>query len=365
LKYDREKCGNTEWISTDRFNKGDVPTGIAPYKMTEYQPGIRTVLQRNDKYYGAKPYYERVVLQSIPENGARIAALLSGSVDVIDAVPVNAIDQIDNNEKLQLISMPASRLIFFAFDQAGQPTPKIGGTNGANPFKDKRVREAINLGIDRAAIVDTIMDGIAEPSAGIVMANVFGSNPDLKVLPYDPKRARELLAQAGYPNGFEITISSPSDRYRNDAEVAQAVTQMLSQIGLKATLETVPQNVYFDRASKYEFSFFMGGASADSGEGLSQLLNLVHSRDAARGLGGANRGRYSSAAVDKYLDDALVTLDENARLGMLQKAQAEVYNDYGMVPLYHEVAVWAASKKVHFEPNAAQINIVYTARPAE
>ena len=364
LTYDRTKCGNDTWIATDRFNRAEVSTGIAPYRVTEYTPGIQTVLQRNDSYYGAKPYYERVTMRAIPENGARIAALLSGGVDVIDNVPVNAIDQIESNAGLQLISTPASRLIFFALDQAGETAPKTGRTKG-NPFKDKRVREALNIGINRQAIVDTIMDGIAEPSAGIVMANVFGANHDLQVLPYDPKRAKALLAEAGYPNGFDITVSAPSDRYRNDSEVAQAVTQMLTQIGLNATLETVPQNVYFDRASKYEYGFFMGGASADSGEGMSQLLNLVHTRDSARGLGGANRGRYSSPVVDKYLGEALTTLDQEKRRVMLQQAQKQVYDEFGMVPLYHEVAVWAAAKKVYFEANAAQINILYTAHPSK
>lgn len=363
LDYDRETCGNTEWIGTELFNNGTVRTGIAPYYVTEYQPGIQTVLQRNDDYYGEKPHYERVVLKSIPENGARIAALLSGGVDVIDGVPVNAIDQIADNEALELISMPASRLIFFAFDQEGEPTPKISGTDGKNPFKDVRVREALNLAVDRMGIVDTIMDGIAEPAAGIVMARVFGHNPDLALSPYDPVRARELLAEAGYPDGFELAINAPNDRYRNDAEVAQAVAQNLAQVGIKVTLETLPQSVYFDRASKFEFSLFMGGASADSGEGMSQLLNLVHTRDGDRGLGGANRGRYSSEITDGFLEKALVTLDEEERRGLLQSAEAQVHADFAYLPLYHEVAVWAARSDVYFEPNAAQLNVVYTARP--
>lgn len=365
LDYDREDCGNDEWLNTQAFNNSEIETGIAPYKVVGYTRGVETVLERNPNYYGPAPYYERVVLRAIPENGARIAALLSGDVDVIDAVPVNAIDQIYENENLQLISTPASRLIFFAFDQEGEPSPKISGTDGENPFKDVRVREAFNLAIDRLEIVDTVMDGIAEPASSIVMGTVFGHNPDLAPLPHDPERARELLAEAGYPDGFGITVSAPSDRYRNDTQVAQAVVQMLAQIGLDVELETYPQSVYFDRASNYEYSMYLGGASADTGEGLSQLLNLVHSRDLERGLGGANRGRYASEEVDALLGDALVTLDDEARREMLQEAQAVVYEDYGYMPLYHEVAVWAASSEVYFEPNAAQINILYTARPAE
>jgi len=365
LAYDEETCGNDEWIDTASFNDSSVDAGIGPYRVTSYQRGIETILERNDAYYGQAPHYQRVVLRSIPENGARIAALLSGDVDVIDAVPVNAIDQIYDNPDLQLISAPASRLIFFAFDHAGEPSPKISGTDGVNPLKDVRVREALNLAIDRSAIVSTIMDGIAEPASSIVMATIFGANPDLPPLPFDPERARQLLAEAGYPDGFKLTISSPTDRYRNDAEVAQAVTQMLAQIGLDVSLETYPQSVYFDRANNFEYSMYLGGASADTGEGLSQLLNLLHTRDPEAGFGGANRGRYSSAVVDELLEKALVTMDEEALRKMLQDAQSIAYEEHAYMPLFHEVAVWAAKAGVHFEPNASQFNILYTARPAE
>lgn len=365
LAYDEADCGNSDWLSTQAFNDGSIDAGIGPYRVTSYRRGIETVLERNDGYYGAAPHYQRVVLQSIPENGARIAALLSGGVDVIDAVPVNAIDQIYENDGLQLISAPASRLIFFAFDQEGEPSPKISGTDGKNPLKDVRVREALNLAIDRAQLVSTTMEGIAEEASGIVMANVFGANPDLPRIPHDPERAKALLAEAGYPDGFTLTISAPSDRYRNDTEVAQAVTQMLAAIGLDVSLETYPQSVYFDRASNYEYSMYLGGAGADTGEGLSQLLNLVHTRDTERGIGGANRGRYSSDEVDALLQKALVTLDAEERRGLLQEAQAIVHEDHGYMPLYHEVAVWAADADIHFEPNAAQYNIFYTARASD
>ncbi len=365
LEYDEADCGNSDWLSTQAFNNGSIEAGIGPYRVTSYRRGIDTVLERNDNYYGEAPHYQRVVLQAIPENGARIAALLSGGVDVIDAVPVNAIDQIYDNENLQLVSAPASRLIFFAFDQEGEPSPKITGTDGKNPLKDVRVRKALNLAVNRAQLVSTTMDGIAEEASSIVMANIFGANPDLPRIPFDPAQARELLAEAGYEDGFTMTISAPSDRYRNDTEVAQSVTQMLAAVGIDVSLETYPQSVYFDRANRFEYSMYLGGAGADTGEGLSQLLNLVHTRDPERGLGGANRGRYSSEKVDGLLQEALVTLDPEARRALLQEAQAVVYEDHGYMPLYHEVAVWAARADVHFEPNAGQYNILYTARPAE
>jgi len=365
LTFDLQECGNDNWIASNTFNNGEMEAGIGPYRVAEYRRGIDIVLERNDSYYGNLPHYARVEVQAIPENGARIAALLSGRVDVIDGVPVNAIDQIFDNADLELISAPASRLIFFAFDQEGEPSPKISGTDGVNPLKDVRVREALNLAVDRNQIVNTIMEGIAEQASSIVMATIFGANPDLAHYPFDPDRARELLTEAGYPDGFSMTISAPTGRYRNDSEVGQAVTQMVAQIGIDVDLETFPQSVYFDRANNFEYSMYLAGASADTGEGLSQLMNLVHTRDGERGLGGANRGRYSSEEVDSLLSKALVTLDPEARRQMLQQAQAIVYEDHGYMPLYHEVAVWAARNDIHFEPNASQLNIFYTARPAD
>lgn len=364
LSFDQEDCGHSDWIASNTFNSGDTEAGIGPYRVAEYRRGIDITLERNDDYYGEAPHYERVVVQAIPENGARIAALLSGQVDVIDGVPVNAIDQIYENENLQLISAPASRLIFFAFDQEGEPSPKISGTDGKNPLKDVRVRKALNLAVDRDQIVNTIMEGIAEPASSIVMGTIFGHNPELAPYPHDVQEARELLTEAGYADGFTMTISSPSGRYRNDSEVAQAVAQMIAQIGIDVSLETYPQSVYFDRANNFEYSMYLGGASADTGEGLSQLLNLVHTREAERGLGGANRGRYSSEQVDDLLSSALVTLDTEARREMLREAQEVVYDDHGYMPLFHEVAVWAARDDIHFEPNASQLNVFYTARPA-
>lgn len=365
LTYDDGICGNDNWLATNDFNSGAVSAGIGHYRVKSFTPDVEIVLERNDGYYGAPAAYETVTIKALPDNSARIAALLGGSVDVINSVPINGVDSIQADPNLQLISAPSTLAIFFLADQEQEPTPKVTGTDGKNPFLDIRVRKALNLAINRTEIAETIMGGMAQPASQLIVEGVFGHNPDLPDYSYDPEQARALLAEAGYPDGFGITLTAPSDRYVNGAQVAQAVAAMLSQIGLDVTLETFPRSVYFEKASAYEYSLYLAGAAADTGEGLSLMFNLAATRDTEKGWGGANRGRYSNPVTDALLVEAQQTLDDARREELLRKASAQVYEDQGYVPLYHEFGVWAARKNVHFEPHANLVNIFYTARPLD
>jgi peptide/nickel transport system substrate-binding protein len=259
--------------------------------------------------------------------------------------------------------MPSTLVVFLLPDQGQEPTPKVSGTDGKNPFLDPRVRKALNLAINRDEIAETVMGGMALPASQVVVDGVFGHDPSLQPYPYDPAEAKRLLAEAGYPNGFSLTLNAPSDRYINGAQVAQAITAMLSQIGLNVTLETFPFSIYFTKASAYEYSLYLAGAAADTGEGLSQMINLAGTRNPEKGWGGANRGRYSSEITDKALEDAQGTLDDAKREELLRSAVAQVQKDDGYVPLYHEFGVWGVRNGVHYDANANLTNIFYTARP--
>ncbi|CDN54221.1 Peptide ABC transporter, periplasmic peptide-binding protein [Neorhizobium galegae bv. officinalis bv. officinalis str. HAMBI 1141] len=363
LTYDDKTCGNDNWLETAGFNNGKVSPGIGHYRVRKFTPDVQIELERNAQYYGTPAAYDSVLVKSLPDNSARIAALLGGAVDVINAVPINAIDSIQSSGKHHLSSMPSTLLIFLLPDQGQEKTPKVSGTNGKNPFLDARVRKALNLAINREQIAETVMGGMAGPASQIIVDGVFGHNPDLQPSPFDPQEAKRLLAEAGYPNGFSLTLNAPSDRYVNGAQVAQAVTAMLSQIGLNVTLETFPFSIYFTKASAYEFSLYLAGAAADTGEGLSQMINLAGTRNPDRGWGGANRGRYSSKVTDKALEDAQSTLDDAKREELIRSAVAQVYKDDGYVPLYHEFGVWGVRNGVHYDANANLTNIFYTARP--
>ena len=362
LEYDKEQCGNNQWLSSEKFNDGSLSPGIGPYKVTKFTAGVEMILERNSNYYGEAPYYAKIVVKSIPENGARIAALLGDNVDLINSVPINGIERIQSEGTFALASTPATRLIFLGMDQESEPTPKVSGTNGKNPFKDIRVRKAFNLAIDRQGIVDKIMGGIASATSTIVTESLFGANPDLKLYPYDPEQAKKLLAEAGYPNGFTLILNAPSDRYVNGSQVAQAVAQMLAKIGINVTLETFPKSVYFKKASAFEYSVYLAGSGADTGEGLYQTIHIAGTRDKTKGWGGANRARYSSPVTDKYLREGQVTLNEKKREELVQDALKQVYDEYGLIALYHEMGVWAHKAGIYYEPSANQRNIYYRAR---
>jgi peptide/nickel transport system substrate-binding protein len=363
LTYDDKTCGNDNWLDTNGFNNGTVSAGIGHYRVTKFTPDVEIVLQRNDQYYGKPAHYDTVVIKALPDNSARIAALLGDAVDVINSVPINAVESVQSAGKFHLSSTPSTLLIFLLADQNQEPTPKVSGTDGKNPFLDPRVRKALNLAINRNEIAETVMGGMAQPASQIILDGVFGHDPDLEPYPYDPAKAKALLAEAGYPNGFSLVLSAPSDRYVNGGQVAQAVAAMLSQIGLQVTLETFPRSIYFTKASDYEFSLYLAGAAADTGEGLSQMINLAGTRDPDRGWGGANRSRYSSEVTDKHLAQAQATLDDAEREKLIQAGSKQVYEDDGYVPLYHELGVWAVRNGIQYEANANLINIFYTARP--
>lgn len=365
LAYDEETCGNDNWLNTSGFNDGSISAGIGHYTVKTFTPDVEIVLEKNADYYGTPASYDTVTLKSLPDNSARIAALLGGSVDVINAVPINGLESITADGRFYLASAPSTLVIFLLPDQGQESTPKVTGTDGKNPYLDPRVREALNLAINRDEIAETVMGGMAQPASQLIVGGVFGHNPELKPYLYNPDRAKELLAEAGYPNGFGLTLTAPSDRYVNGAQVAQAVAAMLTQIGLDVTLETFPKSVYFEKASAYEYSLYLAGAAADTGEGLSLMLNLAATRDTEKGRGGANRGRYSNPATDDLLNQAQQTLDDVERETLIRQASAQVYQDHGYVPLYHEFGVWAVGNGVHFDPNANLTNIFYTAHPQE
>lgn len=361
LDFDTETCGNDDWLDTNGFNDGTISAGIGHYRVTTFTPDVEIILERNEQYYGTAAGYDTVVIKALPDSSARIAALLGGSVDVINSVPINGVESIEGAGNFHLSTVPSTLLIFVLPDQYMEPTPKVSGTGGKNPFFDARVREALNLAIDRNAIAETVMGGMAQPASQILTKGLYGHNEDLPPYAYDPEKARTLLAEAGYPDGFSVVLNAPSDRYVNGVQVAQAVTAMLAQIGLDVTLETFPRSVYFTQASNYEYSLYLAGSAADTGEGLSQLIDLAGTRDTDRGWGGSNRGRYSSAVTDGLLEEAQVALDEDEREALIQKAAQQSFMDNGIVPLYHELGVWAVRDGIHYEPNTNLTNIFYTA----
>ena len=226
-----------------------------------------------------------------------------------------------------------------------------------NPLRDWRVRKAISKAIDRQAIVDRIMDGNAVAAAEILAREFFGYDPDLKVEPFDPEGAKKLLKDAGYGDGFGLLIHGTNDRYDNDAQILEAVAQMMSQIGITAKVEAVPKSSYFTRADKPEFSFSLGANSSSTGEASSPLQIFCHSRWPSSGFGVSSRSRYSNDRLDKIIEESLVTLDDGKRLKLFHEAMEICMRDLAYIPSHYQVNTWASRKGIVYEARTDEFTL--------
>jgi len=243
-------------------------------------------------------------------------------------------------------------------------TGKDGKPLDRNPFRDPRVRKALSISINRDAIADRIMEKKAVPAAQLLPDFFFGTSKKLKPAKYDPEGAKKLLAEAGYPNGFALTIHGPNNRYINDDKIAQAIAQFYSRIGIDAKVETQPSSVYFTKATKLEYGYMLLGWGTESGEQGSSLRSLLATYDPAKGMGVTNRGRYSNPAFDKMLAEALVTMDDKKREVMIQQAAETAMNDTALIPIHYEVSTWATAKAFKYTPRTDQYTLAAELHPA-
>ena len=348
---------------TGDYNSGKATIGTGPYKYGEWMPGDRLVLDKNPAYWGKKAQFDRVVFKPIKENPARVAALLAGDVDMIDVVPTADVPRLKKNANMVLSQGVSNRVIYLHLDQFRDESPFVKETGGKNPLKDQRVRKAISKAINRPAIVERVMEGVAIPAGQLLPEGFFGVSPKLKPESYNPEAAKKLLADAGYPNGFGLTLHGPNDRYINDAKICQAIGQMLARIGIKPEVETMSKSVFFSKASRGgpdkspAFSFILVGWGSGTGEASSPLKSLLHTYDKARGFGASNRGRYSNAEVDKLIEQALATVDDAKREKLLQQATEIAIEDLGIIPLHYQVNVWATRKGLAYTPRTDEYTL--------
>ena len=353
-----------EGAKTADYNSGKAAIGTGPYKFVEWVPGDRLVLEKNPDYWGEKAVFDHVVFKPINSDPTRVAALLAGDVDMIDLVPTADIAHLKANPDVVLSQGVSNRVIYLHLDHDRDDSPFVTGTGGKNPLKDLRVRKAISKAINRPAIVEKVMEGVAIPAGQLLPEGFFGVSPNLKVEAYDPEGAKKLLAEAGWGGGFGLTLHGPNDRYINDDKIAQAIGQMLTRVGIKAKIETMPRSVYFSRASRGgpdktpEFSFMLVGWGAGTGEASSPLKSLLHTYDKARGFGASNRGRYSNPEVDKIVEDALATVDDAKREKLLQKATEIAINDLGIIPLHYQVNTWATRTGLAYTPRTDEATLL-------
>lgn len=338
--------------STADYNSGKAAIGTGPYRFAQSVLGDRIVLTVNPAYWGQRSPFETVILKHIRPGPARVAALLAGDVDVIEDVPAADIARLGAEPKVVLAQSPSHRVIFLQADQWRETTPFANGKDGSairNPFKNLKVRQAISMAINREALVARVMEGQATIAVQCLPDGFLGASRAIATTPYDPEGARRLLAQAGLGAGFKVTLHGPQGRYPNDSRIIEAVGKMLSRIGIETVIETMPPSTFFTRASsgadgRPEFSLFLAGWGAATGDMSSPLKSLLATYDKESGLGASNRGRYSSPAFDEALEEALVATDlERARSG-LARASEIAMADLGLIPLLHPMNTWAARR---------------------
>jgi len=345
-----------EGATTEDFNTGKAAIGAGPYKFVRFARGDRIELQRNDAYWGPKPHWERATFRLLTNDPARVAALLSGDVQAIENVPTADMEKLSKNSNVGVFKTVSNRVIYLHLDSSRDKSPfvtdKAGKSLDKNPMKDVRVRRAMSKAINRAAIVDRVMEGLAIPAGQYLPEGMYGVSPNVKPDAYDPDGAKKLLAEAGYPDGFGLTIHAPNNRYVNDEQIAQAVAQMLTRVGIVTKVDAMPSNVYFTRAGKLEFSFMLVGWGSDTGEVSSPLKSLLATYNTEKGMGAANRGRYSNAKMDQLLEQALATVDDKARERILQQAVEVATADVGVITTHFQLNLWATRRGIGYAPRA-------------
>ncbi|WP_225025859.1 ABC transporter substrate-binding protein [Xinfangfangia pollutisoli] len=351
-----KKVGET--ALPEDYNSGKACIGSGPYKFVEYVPGQVIQVERHDGYWGEKPQWSRVVFRPIPTGGSRVAALQSGDVNVIDSVPPSDVEHLEKDAKLRLGRGTANRMIFLSFDQGRDVSPYATAKDGSaipNPFKNHLVRDAFDLAIDKKAIAERILSGNGAPAEQLVPAGIFGHNPEIALRDADAAKAKAMLEEAGYPDGFKLTLHGPNDRFIRDSAVLQAVAQMLARIGIAIEVDAMPANIFYKRAASGgeggvpEFSFFLVGYGAATGEVSGVLRNLIHSYDDASGFGSNNRGRYSNPDLDALIEEGMATVDDAKREEIYRKCCAMAVADLAVIPLYYPISVWGMQSDIQFE----------------
>ena len=349
------------------FDSGRAAIGTGPFKFAGFRRGERVDLVRNDAYWNGRPAWDRVTFRMIASEGPRLAALLAGDVDAIESVPPADFARLRKDARLRVEQTVSWRTIFLCLDQSRERSPfvldKSGRALERNPLKDVRVRRAISLAINRAAIVERVMDGNAVAAANVVAPPVFGHLAERKPDGYDPQAARRLLAEAGYPGGFQITLHAPNDRYVNDEQIAQAVAQMLARVGIQTRVVTMPAAAYFSKARELAFSFALLGWGSYAAD--LALRALAASNDPATGWGAWNWGRYGNPRLDRLLGQAFASVDEKVRERYAREAAAAALDDYALIPLHHQVASWAMKKSLRYTARTDEFTLAYYFAPAQ
>jgi peptide/nickel transport system substrate-binding protein len=359
-----------EGASTADFNAGKAAIGTGPFRVTSGVGPSGMKLARNDGYYGDKPAWQEVDLKVVPNDAARMAGLLAGDYDLVEDLPLGDLARLRREGAVNVFSRPTDRIMYLSLNVAADSLPLVTGADGkplpVNPLSDVRVRRALSMAIDRNALVERVMEGQAVASGQLTPQGFLGYDPAVMVPAADPAGAKRLLSEAGYPDGFGLTISCSNDRYVNDARICQAVGQMLSRIGLKMTVDVTPGTVFFPRIrpERVTLPIHFVGRSFSSGDASYVLSTSFHSRDLKNNLGGANRSGFSVPEIDEKIRSVMIRMDDGRGVA-LQQLMHQVEALVPQIPLYVQMSAIGTRKNITYTPRMDEQVVATHARPAQ
>lgn len=325
--------------------------GTGPYRLKSYEPGVKTVHERNKDWWGIK---EKIATSNIDlieytpilSAATRMAALKSGQLDFVIDPSVQEVAKLKTDNALKVWEGDETRVILIAMDQARDEL-LFSDVKGKNPLKDRRVRQAMYQAIDINAIKNSVMRGLATPTA-IPMPNPKGEGIPAameKRLPYDVSAAMKLLTEAGYPKGFGFTLHCPNDRYVNDEKICVALAAMWARIGLNVKVDAMPKTQYFARTPKKEFSVCMQGWGDNNRDAMFTLKPLYHSQN-DKGFGDTNYGNFKNAELDTLIQQIDIEMDMQKRQTMINKSVEILQREVLVIPLHRQVIPWVSRNTV-------------------
>jgi peptide/nickel transport system substrate-binding protein len=320
--------------------------GTGPFKVTSREPDVRTVAVPNPNWWGKhEDNLTEVDFRVIKSDATRVAALLSGEVDMVYNVPIQDVERINKTPHRKVLQGPEMRTIFLGMDQWRDQLID-SDVKGKNPFKDVRVRRAFYQAIDEDAIVKKVMRGAATASGLMVAPSVNGWNAELnKRYPYDPKAAKKLLAEAGYPKGFTVGMNCPNDRYVNDEQICQAVVAMLARVGVKVNLLAETKSKYFGKILARNTSFYLLGWTPDTYDSWNPLFSLMATPNDT-GQGKFNLGKYSNKRLDELTAMIQSEIDPKKRNAEIYEAFKIHKEEFGHIPLHQQALAWGIKDNV-------------------
>jgi peptide/nickel transport system substrate-binding protein len=340
----RATAGLTPETSNEAFNSGRVTIGTGPYRYSSWTAREQFTVERFDDHWGGRPAWARVVRREITNPAARVAQLRTGQVDMIVRVPAADVTTLERDRAISVLKAETVYVFNLALDQR-ETTPQVAARDGsrlpANPYRDARVREAIDLAIDRRALAEVAMEGLGTPVSQMVTPGIFGYNPALTIPQPNVQRARQLLTEAGFPNGFRMVLNFTNNRLPGDNNVGTSIAQMLARIGIEVQAAGQPAAVIFPARARGELSNIMAGWGTLTGEANYYYSANAHTNNPQLRLGAFNWNGYSNPEIDRLIQEANVELDDARREQLLQRVGAMFMGERVVIPIAAVGSAWA------------------------